>query len=175
MDGGGWRYLSLEDRIELRLCFINLNAITIMITMSKGDDDIKDKLYKLSVAPFVLERQGEYQKAIDVHKSAIDVLGTAAQTFRKSGSNVRKVHRKMFERQVQLHRERLAHLEDLQRKGSFVAVVLPPSGLDVVQELAREDGDNSPWTLSQVRPVSRFVSVDLIRVDPESTSRLSQR
>ncbi|OJJ00281.1 hypothetical protein ASPVEDRAFT_149244 [Aspergillus versicolor CBS 583.65] len=117
--------------------------------MSTGDE-IKDKLYKLSVAPFVLERQGEYQKAINIHKSAIDVLGAAAQTFRKSGSIVRKIHRKMFERQVQLHRERLAHLEDLQRKGDFSSIVLPPSGLDVVQELAREDED-SPWTLSQIR------------------------
>lgn len=139
--------------------------------MSTGDD-IKDKLYKLSVAPFVLERQGEYQKAIDVHKSAIDVLGTAAQAFRKSGSNVRKIHRKMFERQVQLHRERLAHLEDLQRKGDFANIALPPSGLDVVQELAREDED-SPWTLSQVCGVSRFVTVELIFIDPEGTSRLS--
>lgn len=120
-----------------------------------ADGDMKNKLYKLSVAPFVLERQEEYQKAIDFHKSAIDVLGTAAQTFRKSGSNVRKIHRKMFERQVQLHRERLAHLEDLQRKGSFAGIVLPPSGLDVVQELARGHGD-SPWTLSQVRILSQL-------------------
>ncbi|KAL4913698.1 hypothetical protein BDW62DRAFT_205260 [Aspergillus aurantiobrunneus] len=84
-----------------------------------------------------------------VCSTAIEILGTAAQKFKKS--NVHKIFRKMFERQVQLHRERLAYLESLQRKGSFDGIVLPPSGLDVVKELARRDGDNSPWTLSQIR------------------------
>ncbi|KAL4778203.1 hypothetical protein BJX76DRAFT_153080 [Aspergillus varians] len=117
--------------------------------MATVADDIKEKVYKLSVAPFILERQGDYENAINIHKSAIDILGAAAQRFKKS--NVRKIYRKMFERQVQLHRERLAYLESLQSKGSFDGIVLPPSGLDIVKELAREDGDDSPWTLSQIR------------------------
>jgi hypothetical protein len=56
----------------------------------------------------------------------------------------------MFERQVGLHRERLSYLESLKSKGSFDGIILPPTALDVSQELQREDEDNSPWTLSQV-------------------------
>ncbi|KAL4945156.1 hypothetical protein BDV06DRAFT_47791 [Aspergillus oleicola] len=119
-----------------------------MATASE-DEDVKNKIYKLSVAPFILERHGEYDQAIEVHKRAINILGTAAQRFKKG--NVRKIFRKMFERQVDLHKERLAHLEDLKRKGSFDKIILPPSGLDVVKELTRDEGDNSPWTLSQIR------------------------
>ncbi|KAL4928482.1 uncharacterized protein BDV17DRAFT_97583 [Aspergillus undulatus] len=119
------------------------------MAMASGDDDIKNNIYKLSVAPFILERHGKYDQAIEVHKRAIDILGTAAQRFKKG--NVRKIFRKMFERQVELHRQRLAHLEDLKRKGSFVGIVLPPSGLDIVTELKKKDGDYSPWTLSQIR------------------------
>jgi hypothetical protein len=63
---------------------------------------------------------------------------------------VRKINRKMFERQVGLHRERLSYLESLKSKGSFDGIILPPTALDVSQELQREDEDNSPWTLSQV-------------------------
>ncbi|KAL4906215.1 hypothetical protein BDW74DRAFT_151527 [Aspergillus multicolor] len=112
-------------------------------------DEIKENLYKLSVGAFFLERNGEYQGAIELHKNSIEILGAAAQRLKKS--NVRKIFRKMFERQVQLHRERLAYLEDLQRKGSFDGIVLPPSRLGVDEELVRKDDDNSPWTLSQLR------------------------
>lgn len=112
-------------------------------------EDIKNEIYKLSVLPFILERRGDYDKAIEIHKSAIDILSAAAEKFRKS-SNVRKINRKMFERQVDLHCERFAYLESLKRKGSFEGIILPPTVLDVMQELERDDGDNSPWTLSQV-------------------------
>lgn len=112
-------------------------------------EDIKNEIYKLSVSPFVLERRGDYDKAIEIHKSAIDVLSAATEKLRKS-SNVRKINRKMFERQVELHRERFAYLESLKRKGSFEGIILPPTVLDVMQELERDDGGNSPWTLSQV-------------------------
>ncbi|KAE8322094.1 hypothetical protein BDV39DRAFT_184497 [Aspergillus sergii] len=113
-------------------------------------EDIKNEIYKLSVLPFILERRGDYDKATEIHKSAIDILSAAAEKFRKS-SNVRKINRKMFERQVDLHRERFAYLESLERKGSFEGIILPPTVLDVMEELKRDDGDNSPWTLSQIR------------------------
>ncbi|KJK60298.1 hypothetical protein P875_00053522 [Aspergillus parasiticus SU-1] len=113
-------------------------------------EDIKNEIYKLSVLPFILERRGDYDKAIEIHKSAIDILSAAAEKFRKS-SNVRKINRKMFERQVDLHRERFAYLESLKRKGSFEGIVLPPTVLDVMEELGRDEGDNSPWSLSLVR------------------------
>ncbi|KAL4949297.1 hypothetical protein BDW69DRAFT_198201 [Aspergillus filifer] len=115
-----------------------------MATASE-DEDVKNTIYKLS-----------YEQAIEVHKRAVDILGTAAQRFKKG--NVRKIYRKMFERQLDLHKERLAHLEDLKRKGSFDTIVLPPSGLDIVKELIREDGDNRPWTLSQIRKALKVPS-----------------
>ncbi|KAL3479166.1 hypothetical protein BJX99DRAFT_268585 [Aspergillus californicus] len=113
-------------------------------------EDLKNQVYRLSATPFILERRGEYGKAIDLHKNAIDIFGTAAEKFKKS-SNVRKVNRKMFERQVKVHQERLAYLESLQSKGSFDGILLPPTVLDAMEETERDDGDNSPWTLSQIR------------------------
>ncbi|KAE8139291.1 hypothetical protein BDV38DRAFT_242240 [Aspergillus pseudotamarii] len=113
-------------------------------------EDIKNEIYKLSVSPFILERRGNYDKAIEIHKSAIDVLGAAVEKLRKS-SNVRKINRKMFERQVALHRERFAYLESLKSKGSYEGIILPPTVLDLMQELERDDGDNRPWSLSQIR------------------------
>jgi recombinational DNA repair ATPase RecF len=112
-------------------------------------EDLKNDIYKLSINPFILERLAEYEKAIDSHKKAIEVLSMAAEKFRKS-SSVRKINRKMFERQVDLHRERLSYLESLKSKGSFDGIILAPTALDVGQELQRENEDNSPWTLSQV-------------------------
>ncbi|KAL6229739.1 hypothetical protein BDW75DRAFT_234957 [Aspergillus navahoensis] len=73
----------------------------------------------------------------------------AAQRFKKG--NVRKIFRKMFELQVQLHRERFAYLEGHHCKGSFDGIVLLPSRIDVEEELGRDDGDSSPWTSSQIR------------------------
>lgn len=116
---------------------------------SPAGDDIKEKVYKLSIGAFVLERAGQYEKAIDIHKSAIEVLDVTAKTLKKS-SAVRKIYRKLFERQLELHRERLAQLQALRDKGSFDGIILPPSALDMKEELAREDNDTSPWTLSQV-------------------------
>ncbi|RDW86496.1 uncharacterized protein DSM5745_03138 [Aspergillus mulundensis] len=118
------------------------------MTSNTTGDEIKENLYKLSVGAFVLERNGEYQGAIELHRNSVDILEAAAERLKKS--NVRKIFRKMFERQVQLHRERLAYLEGLQRKGSFDGIVLPPSRMGLIEDLARKD-DTSPWTLSQLR------------------------
>ncbi|KAL4884579.1 hypothetical protein BJY04DRAFT_168149 [Aspergillus karnatakaensis] len=111
-------------------------------------DEIRSKVYQLSVAPFVLERRGEFESAIDIHKNAADVLGQAAEAFKKNGT---KANRKMFERQAELHRERLAYLEGLKQKGSFDGIIRPPTFLDLADELKRDEKDSSPWTLSQIR------------------------
>lgn len=112
--------------------------------------DTNNKVYKLAAMPFILERKGDYEEAIQVYKNAITILDQATQTFKKG--NVRKVNRKMFERQVQVHRERLAYLEDLKRKGSFDGIILPPTILDAMEEVEEEDGKN--WSLTQVISIS---------------------
>ncbi|KAF7589045.1 hypothetical protein BBP40_004833 [Aspergillus hancockii] len=61
----------------------------------------------------------------------------------------RKGERKMFERQVQVHRERLAYLEGLQRKGNLDNIILPPTVLEVMAELEKQQ--DGQWTLSQIR------------------------
>ncbi|KAL4864665.1 hypothetical protein BDV12DRAFT_188754 [Aspergillus spectabilis] len=111
-------------------------------------EDLRNQVYKLSVAPFVLERRGEFESAIRVHKNAAEVLGKTAEALRKSGT---KANRKMFERQADLHRERLAYLEGLKRKEGFDGAITPPTMLDLMDELARGDRDTSPWGLSQIR------------------------
>ena len=64
-----------------------------------------------------------------------------------------KINRKMFERQVQVHRERLAYLEDLKSKGSFDGIILPPTILDAMEEVEKEDG--KIWSLTQVSHTPR--------------------
>lgn len=111
-----------------------------------GKVDADNKVYKLAAMPFILERKGDYDEAIKVYKSAITVLDEAAKIYKKG--NALKIHRKMFERQVQVHRERLAYLEDLKRKGSFDGIILPPTILDAMEEVEREGGKT--WSLTQV-------------------------
>ncbi|KAL4810348.1 hypothetical protein BDV18DRAFT_156715 [Aspergillus unguis] len=111
--------------------------------------NVKEQLYRLSIGAFLLERAKDYDKAIEAHKKSIEVLGLAVQKFKKS--SVRKIFRKMFERQLQLHRERLEYLEGLKRKGSFEGIVLPPCASGVDTEMERGAEDSTPWTLSQIR------------------------
>ena len=111
-----------------------------------GKIDANNKIYKLAALPFILERKGEYEEAIQIYKNAITVLDEAAKMYKKG--NILKVNRKMFERQVQVHRERLAYLEDLKRKGSFDSIILPPTILDAMEEVENEDGKT--WSLTQV-------------------------
>lgn len=111
-----------------------------------GKIDANNKVYKLAALPFILERKGEYDEAIQVYKNAITVLDSAIKIYKKG--NVLKINRKMFERQVQVHRERLAYLEDLKRKGSFDGIILPPTILDAMEEVENEDG--TTWSLTQV-------------------------
>ncbi|CAI7664689.1 unnamed protein product [Penicillium bialowiezense] len=115
--------------------------------MAEMTDQKKD-VYKLAALPFILERKGEYDEAIRIYKTAIEILDQLIQTFKK-GHDVRKANRKMFERQVTVHRERLAYLEGLKRTGSFSNIVLPPTILDAMEEMEKENGKT--WTLSQIR------------------------
>ncbi|KAJ5607519.1 hypothetical protein N7537_004138 [Penicillium hordei] len=112
-----------------------------------GKIDVNNKVYKLAAMPFILERKGEYDEAITVYKKAITVLDEATKLYKKG--NVLKINRKMFERQVQVHRERLAYLEDLKSKGSFDGIILPPTILDAMEEMENEDGKT--WSLTQIR------------------------
>ncbi|KAJ5529197.1 hypothetical protein N7527_002590 [Penicillium freii] len=112
-----------------------------------GKIDVNNKIYKLAAMPFILERKGEYDEAITVYKSAITVLDEATKIYKKG--NVLKINRKMFERQVQVHRERLAYLEELKSKGSFDGIILPPTILDAMEEVEKEDG--KAWSLTQIR------------------------
>lgn len=114
--------------------------------MAEMTDQKKD-LYKLAALPFILERKGEYDEAIRIYKTAIEILDQLIQRFKK-GHDVRKANRKMFERQVTVHRERLTYLEGLKRTGSFSNIVLPPTILDAMEEMEKENGKT--WTLSQV-------------------------
>ncbi|KAJ5356360.1 hypothetical protein N7517_010969 [Penicillium concentricum] len=109
--------------------------------------DVNNKVYKLAAMPFILERKGDYDEAIKIYQTAITVLDEATKIYKKG--NVLKINRKMFERQVQVHRERLAYLEDLKRKGSFDGIILPPTILDAMEEL--EDEDGKTWSLTQIR------------------------
>ncbi|KAJ5120503.1 uncharacterized protein N7515_009891 [Penicillium bovifimosum] len=113
-----------------------------------GQIDTKNKLYKLAAAPFILERDGDYDAAIQVYKNAITILDEATNTFKKGNSP--KIYRKMFERQVQIHRERLAYLEDLKRKGRFDGIILPPTILDAMEEVEEEE-DGKNRSLTQIR------------------------
>ncbi|OQD90168.1 hypothetical protein PENSOL_c061G06075 [Penicillium solitum] len=112
-----------------------------------GKIDVNSKVYKLAAMPFILERKGDYDEAIAVYKSAIAILDEATKIYKKG--NVLKINRKMFERQVQVHRERLAYLEDLKSKGSFDGIILPPTILDAMEEVEKEDGKT--WLLTQIR------------------------
>ncbi|CAG8909301.1 unnamed protein product [Penicillium egyptiacum] len=112
-----------------------------------GKVDANNKVYKLAAMPFILERKGDYDEAIKIYKSAITVLDEATKIYKKG--NALKIHRKMFDRQVQVHRERLAYLEDLKRKGSFDGIILPPTILDAMEEVENEDGKT--WSLTQIR------------------------
>ncbi|KAJ5952304.1 uncharacterized protein N7479_010717 [Penicillium vulpinum] len=112
-----------------------------------GKIDVNNKVYKLAAMPFILERKGDYDEAIAIYKSAITILDGAIKVYKKG--DVPKINRKMFERQVQVHRERLAYLEDLKRKGSFDGIILPPTILDAMEEVEKEDGQN--WSLTQIR------------------------
>lgn len=113
-----------------------------------GKIDTNNDIYKLTARPFILEREGDFDQAIKAYQNAIEILGMCIEKFKTM--NVPRVNRKMFQRQVQLHRDRLAYLQTLKGKESFDGIVLPPTVLDAIEELTVKDADSSPLTLSQV-------------------------
>jgi hypothetical protein len=110
-----------------------------------ADDTIK-KVYVISMLPFALEDQGKYDDALSTHKKAADVLQTAVDLFKKT-SKVSKFHRKMFERQVAIHRERSAYLQTLQAKGTYDGIVPVPTSTTANKDLQLEDGKSRPLSL----------------------------
>ncbi|PLB47353.1 hypothetical protein P170DRAFT_239444 [Aspergillus steynii IBT 23096] len=108
------------------------------------ETDFKSDLYKVSVSPFVLERNGQYDNAITAYRNATEILDVLVKKLKKSTAP--KINRKMFERQIKVHSERLVYLEGLKAKGSFDSIVLPPTVLDAVAELEATEG---PRTLTQ--------------------------
>ncbi|KAJ5051312.1 hypothetical protein NUH16_003451 [Penicillium rubens] len=133
-----------------------------------GKTDTNNDIYKLTARPLILEGEGDYDRAIKVYQNAIEILCMSIEKFKKM--NVRRVNRKMFERQVQLHRDRLAYLQTLKRKGSFDGIVLPPTVLDAIEELAVKDADSSPLTLSQTRQ-ALHIHRSIAEKDPSTGAR----
>ncbi|KAL2808960.1 hypothetical protein BJX63DRAFT_445554 [Aspergillus granulosus] len=115
-----------------------------------GKININNDIYKLSAYPFVLEHQGDYEKAIKIHRNAIEILDITVEKFKTM--KVPQAKRKMFVRQANVHRERLAYLQSLKTKGSFEGVVKAPSVRDAIDGLAHKD-EESPWSLFQIRQV----------------------
>ncbi|KAI9041112.1 uncharacterized protein KD926_007382 [Aspergillus affinis] len=105
------------------------------------ETDFKSDLYKVSVSPFVLERNGEYDNAIVAYRNATEILGVLVKKLKKSTAP--KVNRKMFERQIKVHSERLEYLEGLKAKGSFENIILPPTVLDAMAEMEAPQGSRT--------------------------------
>lgn len=130
---------------------------------------IDKEIYKLSARPFILEREGNYEEAIKVYKDAIEALDTTAKKYKKGSTP--KINRKMFERQVQVHRERLAYLEELKQKRTFENIIRPPTILDAMEELEEQEGDGQ-LTLSQIRRDLHSHQKDADQKDSEVPSHL---
>ncbi|CEL05791.1 hypothetical protein ASPCAL06906 [Aspergillus calidoustus] len=116
-----------------------------------GRIDINNDIYRLSAYPFVLEHEGDFEKAIKIHGNAVEILDMTVNKFKKM--KVPRANRKMFERQLMVHRQRLAYLQSLHAKGSFEGIVKVPTIRDAMADLARADNDDDqgPGTLSQAR------------------------
>lgn len=101
------------------------------------------ELVAITVAPFVLEYQGNFEAAIHGHDRAAKFLGEFLTRYKKF---VGKFHRKMFERQATVHSERKGYLESF--KGSFKGVIVPPTIRSADDEMVV--GEGQARTLSLV-------------------------
>ncbi|KAL8942682.1 MAG: hypothetical protein Q9211_001280 [Gyalolechia sp. 1 TL-2023] len=108
-------------------------------------DEYKN-LCRALAAPFILEYQGNFEKALEAHIRAVADLKDVVEHARK---NLRKLYRKMFERQLQVHEERIAYLRRLSREAAFKDVVIPPTFLGAEEELEVEAGFPRPLSLDQ--------------------------
>lgn len=111
--------------------------------------DVAREIQKIVARPLILDHEGAYVDAIKAYQDAIEFLNTLIEKFKKAGMH--KINRKLYQRQAQVHRDRLTYLQTLSRKGNIDNVISLPTMIDVVSCLARQEGNNSPWTLSQVR------------------------
>lgn len=98
-----------------------------------------------TVRPFVLEYEGNFQEAIGGHEAATKTLKGFLETHKK---NLGKFHRKMFERQIEVHDERRKYLESF--KGMFKGVVVPPTIRSADAEFLIEQGQARPLSLVSV-------------------------
>ncbi|KAL8997062.1 MAG: hypothetical protein Q9188_006418 [Gyalolechia gomerana] len=108
-------------------------------------DEYKNLCQALA-APFILEYQGHFEEALEAHTKAVAGLKGVVEHARK---NLRKLHRKMFERQLQVHEERIAHLRHLSGKGSFKDVIIAPTFLSAEEELEVKADAPRPLSLDQ--------------------------
>lgn len=76
------------------------------------------KLVPIVFQAFQLEEAGCYSEAIKTHQTAIGLLASAANI-----KNVRKFNRRMYERQADIHQERIAYLKTVRQQGGKVMLV----------------------------------------------------
>ncbi|KAI5206125.1 hypothetical protein E4T39_02605 [Aureobasidium subglaciale] len=105
-------------------------------------------VYKCIVQGFISEHNGQYDKALKEYQTSIDVLVKIMPTIKK---NNLKVHRRMYERQLDVLRERKAVLDQAARTSPpFAGVVAPPTILSADAEiLAAQKGNHFCLSLDE--------------------------
>ncbi|KAI5200188.1 hypothetical protein AUEXF2481DRAFT_167383 [Aureobasidium subglaciale EXF-2481] len=105
-------------------------------------------VYKCVVQGFISEYHGQYDKALEEYKTSIDLLVKIMPTIKK---NNLKVHRKMYERQLEVLLERKAVLDQAARANPpFAGVIAPPTILSADAEvLAAQNGNHFCLSLDQ--------------------------
>ncbi|THY17566.1 hypothetical protein D6C98_03972 [Aureobasidium pullulans] len=103
------------------------------------------KIYTVVVHGFVLEYHGKFDQAIVAHQASIELLEKLMPTIKK---NMLKAHRKMFERQLDVLRERKFILEKAALTSPrFAGVLMPPTVLSADAEL-KANGRSTDHVLS---------------------------
>jgi hypothetical protein len=100
------------------------------------------QLALVTIRPFVLEYEGDFQNAIVGHGTASKTLNDLMAAIKK---NMRKFQRKMFERQAEVHTQRRKYLESFKR--DFKGVVVPPTIRSADAELIVAEGQIRPLSL----------------------------
>lgn len=113
-----------------------------------GEVDRTKEILRSVARPLLLEREGAYGDAMKAYQDAIGLLNMLVEKSRKRGMH--RLNRKLYQRQAQVHRDRLAYLQTLSRKESFGNIVPLPTVVGSMSSLARERENDSPWTISQV-------------------------
>lgn len=91
------------------------------------------KVYAVVVQGFILEHRKQFDSAISAYEIAIKLLEHLMPRIKK---DMRKIHRKMFERQLDVLRERKAILDQSALANSpFAGLLSPPTILSADAEL----------------------------------------